>query len=177
MTSTATHHQCPECGHLCNVLPPATAAACAVCSRVFAVNTEPQPKAPTDITPALEFFNRECAGETPPHESHTMKHTPTPWHIVNRSTLSKFTADWREIGPNVIMATSFDRTRDGETETHCGVKINEANADFIVLACNNHDRLLASLKQLIPILEIGEDVPMYIVKEARQAIASVEGKV
>lgn len=38
---TTPQHPCPECGHLCNVLPPATNAACPVCSRVFAVEASP----------------------------------------------------------------------------------------------------------------------------------------
>lgn len=72
------------------------------------------------------------------------KHTPGPWSVVPKP-VGTYGKNWLEIQSNnrpVIHAGAFERTRDGETETHFGVVIKEADAKLIASA----PQLLESLK-------------------------------
>ncbi len=56
---------------------------------------------------------------------------------------------------------------------------SEANADFIVRACNCHDELLAALRLVVDFIPDGWAVPLgwnQIMAQAREAIAKAEGK-
>ena len=78
-----------------------------------------------------------------------MQHTPTPWEVKSTATKSTFTKDWREIFAGrrtVVSSAAYDSSRDG---TVSGVQISEADANFIVCACNCHDNLLHALTILL----------------------------
>lgn len=77
-----------------------------------------------------------------------MSHTPGPWTVVEKSTGHNFEKNWREIGPRVVTASFYDRHRNGETETFCGVVITEANARLIAAA----PEMLEALEEAIPVL-------------------------
>lgn len=88
------------------------------------------------------------------------KHTPTPWY------LDQCDEDTAYIVPDAL---AFDNRRSrpvckmvfgwqGE-HGHIADKENEANAAFIVRACNSHDELFSIAKELIKILDGISDVP------------------
>lgn len=70
--------------------------------------------------------------------SNTAQHTPTPWHVVNGSLikdeLMPFDRDERD---TVLVAT---------TAGTATAEVAEANAAFIVRACNSHEQLVAVAK-------------------------------
>jgi hypothetical protein len=67
-----------------------------------------------------------------------LKHTPTPWRVVNGSLikdeLMPFDRDERD---TVLIAT---------TAGNAPAALAEANAAFIVRACNSHEQLAAALR-------------------------------
>lgn len=72
-----------------------------------------------------------------------VKHTPTPWKI--------YTAENRPHSPLVITSTE-DKLKwvaDVFSNESC-----EANARFIVTACNNYERMKAMLEEMISPLEL-----------------------
>lgn len=73
------------------------------------------------------------------------EHTPTPWLI--------------ERGPTGCRINSSERDTDGRNRSVAltagdgssyPATVNEANAEFIVRACNTHDDLLAACKEILP---------------------------
>ena len=103
-----------------------------------------------------------------------MKHTPTPWKQgVNYPE--------RIIGEHEIVAFVNHPELDGKPNDR-----EQANAEFIVRACNSHDELLEACKALVQNLEMewlpngyGQcDYPLSyrIIKNAKDIIAKAEGK-
>ncbi|TET84642.1 MAG: hypothetical protein E3J37_03415 [Anaerolineales bacterium] len=72
------------------------------------------------------------------------EHTPGPWEIIGRSIYQTETAGGREVihGSGIKGRDSEDRNREDV------IKEAEANARFIVTACNCHAELLEALKRL-----------------------------
>lgn len=62
-----------------------------------------------------------------------MKHTPTPWHVVNGTQIRD------ELMP-------FDK--DESCTALIATAGSEHDSEFIVRACNSHDQLVASLKEM-----------------------------
>ena len=100
-----------------------------------------------------------------------MQHTPIPW------VMHPFSAKYKNEG-FCINATDEDATRIADVTNHYYVP-SEANAHFIVQACNAHDDLLAVLKVMVftrAIREHLEETDPMALEQARAAIAKAEGK-
>lgn len=109
------------------------------------------------------------------------KHTPTPW-ILSSGTNGAVRAvhAWKEGGKHIIIAKFPDRTIEDSAEM-------EANAAFIVRACNAHEELLKLIKTAYCI--VAEAMPKQApdpvafvsvqkdwLKRTEQAIAKAEGQ-
>ncbi len=71
-----------------------------------------------------------------------MTHTPTPWHTKNNETEIADSRGWR------IAYVSFEAPRTADER--------DANAAFIVRACNSHEQLLEACKALLICLRSAE---------------------
>lgn len=85
-------------------------------------------------------------------------HTPTPWTIQG----AEIRATGREF-PTIIcdpFSGQWENT-DGTRRRLLPIDEREANAAFIVRACNNHDPLVAALENLLTASEIldGQESP------------------
>lgn len=90
-------------------------------------------------------------------------HTPTPWIVVNGLNMPEIRAN------NTSIA---DIRFNGHNEVH-----GQANAAFIVRAVNSHEALLASLKELVTLIENNPTVfDTWPRLRAVQAIAKAEGQ-
>lgn len=113
------------------------------------------------------------------------QHTPTPWRSIQRQSLSLSGRDsnWREIAQElgqklVVSSDWYERTKNGETETYCGVKISAEDAAFIVQACNHHAELVAALKQALIVMESvakthGYDTSVGAVPQTRALLSKI----
>lgn len=86
------------------------------------------------------------------------KQTPTPWRVEKNDQ-----------GANFIRGDNGD----GVALANC-IPASSTNAAFIVRACNAHDDLLASLKEISD--ELGYTFPLDIKGRMRAAIAKAEGR-
>lgn len=68
-----------------------------------------------------------------------LKHTPTPWSLGRQDDYS--------VKRVIETANDYIASCDGSESED----VDEANAAFIVLAVNNHDNLVATLKALIAV--------------------------
>jgi len=73
------------------------------------------------------------------------KHTPTPWRWVSWG--ERISIDAKE---NAGIATINPQ---GDADKGIPCRIDRANTDFIVRACNSHDDLLAALKESLDQIE------------------------
>lgn len=113
----------------------------------------------------------------------TQKHTPLPWHVFHDDSGGPFTG-WPSIGAaeeldkTIIHRAGFKQEFWGD----CSEKEADANAAFIVRACNSHYELLEALKLLTDgyghtsYLSNAEKENDEDVIQARAAIAKAEGK-
>ena len=112
------------------------------------------------------------------------QHTPTPWSIGSSNPGEG----------HVIESDSADRTIAWTANSYCASndeeyisQEDEANAEFIVRACNSHDALLEALelydsfskanddwRQMVRNLLNSDDTPEVVIK-AREAIAKAKG--
>lgn len=72
------------------------------------------------------------------------RHTPGPWKVANNGISGKKTATFRIWRNDPLQA-------DGENKGYACIAPHvhgEANAAFIVRACNAHDDLLAALERI-----------------------------
>jgi len=89
------------------------------------------------------------------------KHTPVPW----------------EVEDDVIVDPITKKVIVNCCETDYSSVINEANARFIVRACNSYEELLAALKQIANRPFALNDAESSIIRRiAKNAIAKVEGE-
>lgn len=65
------------------------------------------------------------------------EHSPLPWKFILRNTGEEF----QLVDAKGLWIGSIDRHSCGKPLA----AVNELNAEFIVLACNNHDRLVEAL--------------------------------
>ena len=75
------------------------------------------------------------------------QHTPTPWRVRRRSPDDAGFVEADKIDPK--MAYNIEILGDDEM----GYPTKAADVDFIVLACNSHDALLAAAEVTLPALE------------------------
>lgn len=99
------------------------------------------------------------------------KFTPGPWQVISKHEGKAFTKEWREIGPGVVAACSYDTNRWGEMETVPGVRITEANAHLISAA----PEMLAVLKWFTHPDGLSSVNLRNNLSAARAAIAKAEG--
>jgi len=106
----------------------------------------------------------------------TMSHTPLPWRVVDNGngTLSiGAEEDGGECRPARVNGNAIEEPY---------ATITRANADFIVLACNAHEKLLEACKRLLAYDESGTNRPgsadgqklLDAIQMARNAIAKME---
>ncbi len=94
-----------------------------------------------------------------------MEHTPVPWKIVGKDTdpWTIAPADWQRSGDDTIAEI-----------TYTGADA-EANAAYIVRACNNFEDLLAALKSMLGDRSCGHSFTCNCAEvQARAAIAKTE---
>jgi hypothetical protein len=106
------------------------------------------------------------------------KHTPIPWRI------GYYNAQKCTIG--IVVDTDAGEDVVAEVCHHDGYlpgEFGEANAAFIVRACNSHDALLAACRRLLDVIDeyglhdhAGEDIGDVETSAARAAIAEAEGQ-
>lgn len=102
------------------------------------------------------------------------KHTKTPWRYVKQDNIivseSKLVADVNEgVSPlTAIVPSSWD----------CSEEERNANAEFIVCACNSHEDLLDACKAIVRRWDSGIDALTEAVEIAavRAAINKAEGR-
>lgn len=95
------------------------------------------------------------------------RHTPTPWHI--------------ECGAHICFGKpTAHKSSDILFEAHCdeeNVEQRKADAKFVVLACNNHDRLIGALKKIEQVAKgtfSSGDAINYVVQITKEALAALE---
>lgn len=97
------------------------------------------------------------------------KHTPGPWKVSKLDGRTINGKAYRNRAGNLVTpAIASIKERTGETE---------ANAAFIVQACNCHDELVAALKMLIRFIPDGWPMPLgysQVVAQAETALAKAE---
>ena len=109
------------------------------------------------------------------------KHTPLPWHTedIGRSC-PRVVADQGKKWDNLEICNFYDdvTTEDCINGPEYEQKENhEANAEFIVRACNSHDALLNALKGIVTEYECGLisfEGSGYLINAAIEAIESAE---
>ena len=89
-----------------------------------------------------------------------IEHTPVPWEVIGRGI---YQID--EIGGREVLHGSGIKGRDNKEEV-------EANARFIVTACNCHADLLEALKKLVNATILGTGA--FALTQAEQAIRKAE---
>ena len=70
------------------------------------------------------------------------KHTPTPW-VAEKSPYPTKSLCWAIRGPQGHYVASI---RGDQEMSH--FKVEDANAEYIVLAVNHHDELVAALREI-----------------------------
>lgn len=76
----------------------------------------------------------------------TAQHTPGPWECVHNSW--EVSTVYSHGGHGVIAECPIDSGVCEETQYHLEA-VKDANAEFIVRACNSHYELLEALKELV----------------------------
>ena len=103
----------------------------------------------------------------------TTSHTKTPWSIEGCTVYKLNTS-----GINIFDAEV--RAGYGDDDHRTRENVLEANAAFIVRACNSHEKLVAAIKKVARILDAQDD-PRYsihhpLVKPLLEALAIAEGE-
>lgn len=82
----------------------------------------------------------------------TTKWTKGPWQVREMQGYAK--QGWREVfslnGSPVVCVGSFERHSGGETETHCGVQVDIADAQLIASAPDLYARLQEMIEAFVP---------------------------
>ena len=103
------------------------------------------------------------------------KHTPGPWAAVRNATYWEFgnyNHNHGQIGDCCVSNWLYDEEGNPISQEEAG-KIAEANAEFIVRACNAHYELLEALEGLIN--GIGAGISSEAYKKADAAINKAKG--
>jgi len=91
------------------------------------------------------------------------KHTPTPWCVEDPMgpdqlwlvEAGKQTYEWRCIA--IVASDDPINDEDRDSVEPISMAEMEANAAFIVKACNNHDALVDALRTLDTLLDFGDE--------------------
>lgn len=91
-------------------------------------------------------------------------HTPTPWRLHERSNRA-IIAPTGHLIAEVTMCNKHIKTEDDRSET-------EANAAFIVTACNVHDDLVKALKDMLTYegMDYNDDRRINAIQCAKEAL-------
>lgn len=96
------------------------------------------------------------------------KHTPTPWHVQPIGGQRYIEAQ----GPKFICDMQAD-----QCENPAEVEEMQANAEFIVRACNCHEELVQVLESVVRILEHNcPDAALPAIALAKTQIAKAKGQ-
>ena len=105
------------------------------------------------------------------------KHTPLPWKVepIYNNKTGEIQYYIKDINQDTIADLYFTRSIDGETKFFPHPN-SEANAAFIVRACNSHYELLEALKDLTDAIKdgMGKSAINLRVSLAEEAIARAE---
>lgn len=91
-------------------------------------------------------------------------HTPTPWKVDGFGITSK-----------VFNIATLDTTAKDMDDNQIGIGELSANAAFIVKACNVHEELIETLKNLVAYSVDCHVGGAPVVAEAREVLAKAEG--
>ena len=98
-----------------------------------------------------------------------MNHTPLPWNY--QVTLSKAVVIWGDEKRITPLVATMDTTNH---------KLNEANARFIVTACNSYEATREALQKLLATTELNldelEQETQEALAQAQAALALADGK-
>lgn len=90
----------------------------------------------------------------------TTNWTKGPWQVREMQGYAE--QGWREVfslnGSPVVCVGSFDRHSGGETESHCGVQVDIADAQLIASAPDLYAALEACISQIKALCSV-DDVP------------------
>lgn len=96
-------------------------------------------------------------------------HTPTPWYVDERGNI-------RQQSTGNVLADMQDGTRVNR-ESRISKREMEANAAFIVRACNSHEKLVEALKGMLVPHEKGWNVTDWEIRcEAARAALREAGE-
>lgn len=108
-----------------------------------------------------------------------LNHTPLPWYVTRTradGNFERFLVNQKAPEPVLVAICDTVETLERDFITP---EMAEANASFIVRACNSHYALVeackAILKDLIEFADRG-GLAIVSIKQAKQAIALAEGK-
>lgn len=93
------------------------------------------------------------------------KHTPTPWEVFTDNETGLFS-----IGRKT---SDYSGTEYGIVAESIDLK---ANAEFIVRAVNNHQALVEALNELVNAVSHIQQVPMYKIQKALEALSKAKGE-
>lgn len=113
----------------------------------------------SDHTPS-QFLDLDRVPSPPPS---TADHSPLPWEYCG---CGKCGLIW-SIPADFHVATAIMKTEDGEMTA----EQRQANAEFIVKACNAYDQLVSAINM---IFDFDEKLNPYVADILRAAIASTE---
>ena len=104
------------------------------------------------------------------------KHTATPWKLSKNGdveTIRIFCKNGYEVCRASDLPSVFGNNRYGDG----GTKEQEANAEFIVRACNSHDALVEACQEMFEELLSQQYNPTSkIMKKWKQALKQAEGE-
>ena len=99
----------------------------------------------------------------------SVKHTPTPWYL------------WEVNGVDFTMISTNPEEIDDETDYNSEVlgssewmRVEQADAEFIVLACNYHDDLVEKTKLLLGQFCAAGYVESVLANETRALLTKIE---
>lgn len=123
---------------------------------------------------------------------HRTTHTPTPWQVEPHSDTDEIVnvVSEYEVQPDGIKRANWiaelDAQIDFDSDVDEQLAVVNANAAFIVRACNAHDDLVDALKEALRYLDDGDPETEFVksfetgrsvsITRLRAAIAKAEGK-
>lgn len=78
----------------------------------------------------------------------SLSHTPTPWKWWTSNSFKRLSSEATGKDGDVLSGFS-----PGYGARNLGVNVSEDDAEFIVLACNNHDALVATVEALLALID------------------------
>lgn len=100
-----------------------------------------------------------------------VKHTPTPW--MRESDINQHGSDYFLVTEDY--RTIADLRLDDSDGSNVSIDEQEANADYIVRACNAHAGLVAALEDLMSLYFATKGHDPNFIDKARAALALAKG--